>query len=117
MSDQETVSQEQIQEMRKLVLFSKRLSEWHIKNLKLWPQIVFDSLQSAEVDYSIGDRPDETYIKYIIRFKDGADLSDLELRGTHIEKWVKSLLWSDINFSIVDHNGLALYPAKEDTNE
>jgi hypothetical protein len=109
MSSQESVTQEQIQEMRKLALFSKRLSEWHIKNLKLWPQIALEGLQKAEVEYSIGDRPDECYINYVIKVNDGTDMSDFALRASHIEKWVKSLLWNDINFSMKDFDGKVLY--------
>jgi hypothetical protein len=110
----ETVTQEQIQEMRKLVLFSKRLSEWHIKNLKLWPQIVFDNLANAEIEYNIGDKSEETYIRYVLKFKKKAKLSDFDLRSSHLEKWVKSILWSDTQFSIVDPNGKVLYGIGKD---
>jgi len=114
MSDQEQVTQAQLQEMRKLVLFSKRLSEWHIKNLKLWPQIVFDNLKNAEVEYNIGDRPDESYIRYTISFKENANLSDFNLRKSHLERWVKSILWSDVQFSVIDPDGKEI---KEKVNE
>lgn len=105
-----SVSQDQIEEMKKLILFSKRLSEWHLKNLKMWPLVVFNDLIKAEVEYNIGDRPDESYVNYLIRFKDDAKPQDFELRCKHLHQWVQNLLWTDIGFSVQNSEGKVLFP-------
>lgn len=99
--------------MKKLVLFSKRLSEWHVKNLEMWIKVVFDNYTKADIEYSIGDAPSECYINYNIRFKRNKLPKDFKLRASHLEKWVKSVFWTDLEFSIKDLNGKVLYPEKK----
>lgn len=105
-----SVSQSELQEMRKLTLFSKRLSNWHLKNLNAWPSIAFDKFQKAEIDYSIGDRSDECYINYLIRFKGDKPPKDFQKRCKALEKWVKDLFWADMSFAVKSLDGKTLYP-------
>ena len=113
-----TVSESELQEMKKLVLFSKKLSGWHVKNLETWPLIAFNEkagykIVKAEIDYNIGDRPDECYVHYILRFKRKRLPGDFEIRCKHVEQWVKNIFWTDMDFAIKDQEGKTLYPKKK----
>jgi hypothetical protein len=110
-----SVSQSELNEMRKLLLFSKKLSDWHVRNLNMWPQIVFNrdakcAPTKIEIDYAIGDRPDECYVNYLVRFKNKRLPSDFKRRCEALEKWVKDLFWADMNFAVKDMDGNILYP-------
>jgi len=118
-----SITDGELQEMRKLVLFSKRISAWHEKNLSAWPLIAFNEeagykLLKAEIDYSIGDRGEECYVNYLIRFKNKKLPLDFEKRAAALEQWVKNIFWKDMSFSIKNHEGKTLFPVeKKQVNE
>jgi len=117
-----SVSEGELQEMRKLVLFSKRISAWHEKNLNAWPLIAFNEeagykIVKAEVDYMIGDKGDECYVNYIIRFKSKKLPADFEKRADALGKWVKNIFWADMGFAVKNQDGKTLFPVEKKKNE
>lgn len=117
-----SVSDGELQEMRKLVLFSKRISQWHEKNLNAWPLIAFNEeagykIVKAEIDYMIGDKGDECYVNYIIRFKSKKLPADFEKRADALGRWVRNVFWTDMGFAVKDQDGKVLFPVEKKKNE
>ncbi len=89
-------------------IFSKRLTDVHAHNLKMYPYICFDGVQEVEIDYDLKfDRSptDEAppYIKYNIHFKEGAktlDQEEVKKRVKYLQDAVAVLLWKEIEVSV-----------------
>jgi hypothetical protein len=108
---------EQITEMKKLAILSKRYSDFHMKNLSYWPHMIFSNLDKVEIDYAIGDKPDECHIHYTLFPKKGKIIKvtkALKKKIPYLEQWVKSMLWNEIDFSIKDGGYNKIYPFKEE---
>lgn len=111
-------SQAQIKEMAKLVMLSNRITEFHEKNLKLYPMVFFNGVKTANISYdfsnnSTSDNPINTnrgFVKYDIDLEDTSDNRRLE-RFEALTKAVRNLFWNDLKVEIL-FNGQLAYASK-----
>jgi hypothetical protein len=111
------VNASQIKEMKELVIFSKKLSEWHVKNLQNFIMVALDNVKTAEIRYDLGLelKGEGGYIDYTVTPKTRARLAknkaELEQRCKHLEKWVHHILWKELKVQVIDkRSGETLYP-------
>jgi hypothetical protein len=94
-----------LDELNKGALLSGRLSETHVKNLKLFPFVVFDHVDSAEIDYDIVTDPGEiaagkkSKIVYRISLNEPQQ-GDVEKRVAALANFVRGLMWAGIEVSV-----------------
>lgn len=101
-----------IEEHKKMAILSGKLSDFQLNNLKMWPFVVFDNLSVASVHYDlqkdlkIKDATNDSVehfpsvkkgvILYNLKFKDDAEIPNVEKRVTDLRNWIKTLLWGDV---------------------
>jgi len=113
------MQQAQIEEMKKLVIFSKKLSDWHAKNLQHFIMIAFSNVKSAEIKYDLGldGKPGFVYF-YLTRKGKGKyskNTSETKKRGDALKNWVTTLLWKDLEVKVINKtDGGAVYQEGED---
>ncbi len=64
-----------LRELNQGMLISGRLSEVHIHNLKQYPFLVFNGIESIEISYNIQplfDNQDGSYVEYVLKLKGGS---------------------------------------------
>lgn len=117
-----------IDEHRKMILVSGKLSDFQLKNLNIWPFVVFekDSIEEITIDYNFIRQNEENEqnaqneeekeealsagcITYIINFNDRLFYTPQQViqRIAEIRKWVKHLFWEDteVTFQITTADG------------
>ena len=90
-------TQEFLTEMKKLVILTKRLSEFHINNLKNFPVIAFEGIERVSIDYDLKSTPG--HISYTIETKKKR-FKNRQKRLEDIRAWARSLLWKEIDVKI-----------------
>jgi hypothetical protein len=102
-----------IEEMKKLVIFSHKLSDWHVKNLRNFVFTTLDNVKSVEIEYDVEAR-EQSFITYkvtrIPRKKLGKT-DEMDKRLKFLEQWTKSLFWNELSVSVYDGKN-KLFPAK-----
>lgn len=110
MSDQTS-----IQDLNKLVMFSGRLSEVHIKNMKSFPWIFFNDLKEFKLDYSIGTKRGETSL-VVYDLSIDTDVDNLDKRAKALESAVRSLFWKETSIAL-SINGHEVYQSPQPKKE
>jgi hypothetical protein len=122
MSD-EKMTPEKIKDMAKLVHLSGRISEFHEKNLKMYPYVFFDGVLEAKIEYDFSHRPSDSgpkespktpdefykeigraamnmrsdsYVAYRLKINDNPMQPHMDKRFDALEKSVRSLFWNDV---------------------
>lgn len=96
---EQTDNQRQVlDEHRKLMVISGKFSEFQIKNLEIYPQIVFDGIKEMKIDYDVSTKKGSGYVYYTIKM--GKKPEDIEKRIKDIECWVKDLLFKEIEVKV-----------------
>ena len=102
-----------LQDLTKLVLFSGRLSEVHIKNLQAFPFIYFNAhIDHPKLDYSIEttDKTKPTIFSYSFSFNLESN-DQLDKRYKALESAVRSLFWKEVKIE-VKINGKEVYKSE-----
>jgi hypothetical protein len=93
-----------VTDLKKLIILSGQLSEIHIKNIKMFPFIFFDGVQSAEVTFDLDiakERDGAMSVCYRLKFKKGfSKIDNLQQRCQALENAVKNLLWKEVDVAI-----------------
>lgn len=106
------ITEDQIEEHRKMVTLSGNLSDFQLTNLKTWPFIVFgEDLDKVEINYNFKSDSDQKdtdsgynvdslcagKVSYNFYFNNEPSLSKEELQGRfdHLTLWTKFLFWKD----------------------
>jgi hypothetical protein len=92
--------QPNIQDLTKLVLFSGRLSEVHIKNLKQFPFIFFNGVQfPVNLEHDISTKKEvPSLISYDLTLDQEND--HLEKRYLALESAVRDLFWKEMQLRL-----------------
>jgi len=102
-SEQEQKEQNVVEEHKKMVIMTGNLSDFQLKNLKTWPFLVFDGLESVEVSYDFTKLIDDAEtltpgkVEFNFTFKKGTkmDRSQTKERLEQLSVWTKFLFWKD----------------------
>lgn len=101
-----------LEDLKKGMILSGRLSEVHLHNLKQYPFIAFDGLDSVEINYNLEplmNNEDGSYFEYILKFKKGTP-KGIKEKANILASMVKVLLWSKIEIRIAHQkNGKVTY--------
>lgn len=96
-----------VEEHRKMVLMSGKISDFQLENLKKWPFIAFGrNLDKIEIEYDFTTSKDGNdksmevcagYVTYNFHFNDNFKMSkdDILARLSSLTVWVKYLFWKD----------------------
>lgn len=84
---------------RNMLMVSKKISDFQEKNLKTWPLIVFNNLDTVKVDYSF-IRKNEFYagkVTFDFTFKENKlpDLAEKTKAIKSLYEWTALLFWTD----------------------
>lgn len=101
-----------IQDLTKLVMFTGRLSEVHIKNLKAFPWIFFNDLTEVKIDYSIEttDKSKPTMFSYDLSLNIDTNYH-MHKRYEALEFAIRSLFWKEVKIEI-KINGQEMYKSE-----
>lgn len=109
-----------IKELNKGAIASGRLSEVHIHNLRTYPFLVFNGLDTVEINFNIEplllDKQDGAYVEYVLRFKDKVPKKMSE-NSKMLMDMVKVLLWKEVRVDVAYRKNKELvYVGKEHRN-
>lgn len=99
----------QINEHRQMTILSGNLSDFQLKNLKLWPFVVFDNLDKTIIKYDFiklikNPKTDEEErhvysgkVSYDFIFKSNTEISlkTKQFALKNLKLWVKTMFWND----------------------
>lgn len=89
------VDQPSIQDLTKMALFSGRLSEVHLENLRRFPFIFFNGLKQAKLEHDIHTTKEfPSTISYDLTIEGEND--QLEKRYSALESAVRSIFWKEM---------------------
>lgn len=105
-----------LNDLRKLTVISKKLSEAHFKTLSSFCFVALENVDKVEIEYCIDPKtyPDSStpngYVKYVIYKKNnkkglGSKLRSQSERLEDIKRWTESIFWKDISVSFVNKKG------------
>lgn len=107
-----------IQEMRQWAMMTNKISDWHAKSLQQYPFIAFNNVKSVEIQYSIEKNEENgPFVRYIITSKGklGKNAEEIQKRMEDCAKWVKNILWSDIDVQFIKADGKKLVAERKRT--
>jgi len=98
-----------IEDHRRALIMSGKLSKFHMDNLKAFPQIAFDNLDTCKLEYNFyryGEEGEkEIYsgrVVYDLKLKEPKrEESDLKQRAEFLKHWVQTLFWKDTKVQIL----------------
>lgn len=120
MSDDQNI-QDQVRGMAKLSLLSNKINEIQVRNLKMYPLVFFENVESAAVDYDFSNTgnidfetdPENLEVKYNISKPERSHFrvtykvalneegnDHLDKRFDAITKAVRSLFWKDTKIQV-----------------
>ena len=96
-------TKQQLREMAQLAILSGRISEVHEKNLKMYPFIFFEGVDTCTIDYDLS-REGES-LKHWIAYHLTLDMEankgiSMDKRFSAIEQAIRTLLWNDIEVQV-----------------
>ena len=95
-----------LKDLNKGMLISGRMSEVHIHNLKQYPFLAFENLDSVEISYNVQpllDRESGSYVEYILKFKKTP--KTLAQGSEILKKMVSVLLSAEVRVDIAYKKG------------
>lgn len=117
----------QIKGMAALVLSSGRLSEFHERNLKMYPLIYFNDVKEVKIEYDLAVRHDaevdnknnltlkkplqNCIVSYFLTLDESLQ-DNLQKRLDALEHSVKVLLWKDLPVEIYFNNKIVFKSVK-----
>lgn len=99
-----------IEDHRNMLAFSKQLSDFQINNLKTWPMLVFDRVESCEIDYNFFDEEGNFvpgHVKFNFKFNGDLPLEQVDTAKTNLSSWVKSVFFQETDVRVL-HEGVEL---------
>lgn len=113
---------ERIKEMAQLAILANRISEVQEKNLKHYPFVFFNEVNSVTIDYNVGRTipkyaPGEkepkwdTWVSYNLELDESANTTHLDKRFFCLEEAVRVLFWKDLTVRVF-FNGKKVYESK-----
>lgn len=89
-----------VDDHRNMLMVSKNISIFQESNLKQWPMIVFDNIDSVNIDYDFINSEEEFYegkVVFDFSFKDGQFPIDEKKQKAleDLTTWTRFLFWSN----------------------
>ena len=89
-----------VDDHRNMLMISKNISTFQEQNLKQWPLIVLDNVDSVKVDYDFINNQDEFFegkVSFDFTFKEGQYPTDDKRKKAFedLTIWTKFLFWSN----------------------
>ena len=103
------MSEQNLKEMKDLMLFFGRIPETHIKTLQEAPYIYFDGAKASGITYDLDSKSDSWFVMY--EFIVEKDFDEIDKRCKALEKAVRLLFWKEVVL-IVNVNGKTIYKSK-----
>lgn len=107
---------DQVKGMAALVITSNRLSEFHEKNLKMFPFVFFEQVKEVKIDYDVSVRHDadvdnknnitvkkplqHCFVAYYLTINEEANKQNLPRRFETLEGSVRNLLWNGLPIEV-----------------
>lgn len=103
-------TKEILDDMRRITMLTGEISSVHEESLKKWPYIVFDSVDSIEIDYNLSKDYTQTQGEGYVDFKiqSDSDQGFIKMRCENLTNWVRDMFWQEIKV-IVSLNGTVVY--------
>lgn len=99
-----------LKDLTKLVMFSGRLSQVHVKNLEAFPFIFFNGVKEAKIEHDISTIKDiPSSISYDLTLDGENDFPEMRYRA--IEGAVRSLFWKEMKLKL-SINGEEVYKSE-----
>lgn len=106
-------------DLQNLTVFTKRLSEAHVKMITNFCFIALENVNKVEIDYCVdptllfSSEYKNGYIKFIVHKKHNQKSMGNKQRSQNkrledIKVWVRSILWNDIDISFYSPRGKKL---------
>lgn len=112
------MSKPDLKALAKGIIFSGKISDFHIKNLSHYPYVFFEDIEEVSLEHFVPDSLDidmgkeNPSVTYRIRFKQNPRMDLLDKRIEAITNSVKTLLWSNTEVHIFDvRSGLTVKEA------
>jgi hypothetical protein len=102
--------------MAQLTIFSGRINEIQEKNLKAYPFIFFNAINSANIDYDLNKydtegRSKERRVTYVLQLDESAN-DNWDKRFKALKDAVRTLFWKDLTVR-VSVNGKLAYESEK----
>lgn len=108
------MNQQVLEDLKRGVILTGRLSEVHVKTLKTAPFIFFDELEKVELSYDINTDPAAAVpgvgskVIYTLHFLNDFENGMLNERVSALVKTTKHMLWPDMSVLVLGKNGKKL---------
>lgn len=111
---------QKLKEMAQLSVLAGRISEVQEKNMKNYPFVFFESVDSVRIDYDLGHGINEktkqvnhkSRVSYYLTLIEEANSHALEKRFKALEASVRYLFWNDVIVEVY-FNGKLVYGNKD----
>ena len=109
---------QRLKERAQLAVFSNRISDFHVENLKKFPFVFFDNVKSVNIDYDFGHAVDETKkevqhgSRVAYHFTGSIEGENMDKRFQALEAAVRNLFWRDVKVEVY-FNGKKQYESKD----
>jgi len=109
-----------LQEMAKLVIFSGKITELHEKNMKMYPYVFFEGIQSCHIDYDLSHKQiaysiesrSNAIVTYSLVIAEDAINDQIEKRYAALESALRGLFWKDLTVEIIINDIIMYKSAK-----
>lgn len=117
----------EIKKMAALVVNSNKISEFHEKNMKMFPMVFFDAIKEVKIDYDLSVRHDveldtknnitvkaplrNNFVSYYLTLDESKN-QNLDRRFSALEGSIKTLFWKDVIVEVY-FNDKIVYKSKK----
>lgn len=98
-----------IDDMRRITMLTGEISSIHIKSLRQWCFVVFDGVESVEIEYDLTKDTTKSVGEGFVNFKMNAsniELADFKKQGEFgkrcqtLATWVRNMFWPEIRVTM-----------------
>lgn len=92
-----------IEEHKKMVIMTGNLSDFQLKNLKTWPFLLFENLESVEITYDftklVGEQeelaPGTVQFDFYFKEKTKFNIEEVKKQLSTLSLWTKFMFWKE----------------------
>lgn len=114
--------QQILDELKKLVILSHRISEIHEYNLTRYPYIVFNGIKNVKIDYDFSrvktdqDEPElsNSYVLFYLEIEENTQNDFMDKRCSALESYVKTLFWSTTTVEVYQNDKIIFKSKKHE---
>lgn len=98
---------EMLEEHKRMLIMTGKLSDFQLENLKKWPFIVFDSVDKVEIEYDFSETKKDSDSDEVYGICAGKVVFNLEATEPPkknqidtLKQWTKFLFWKDTKVEV-----------------